>query len=168
VITARHLTDIHQRAALAYGKGIRDVAALAGADDREYLAGVGISPQVLFDYVEDFIRYGAPDAAAFVGVAELRSEYFRDTLKSVAALKVVPESALPLREEAWDGIPWLPRIAAKARCFLEGTLCTEVMYGCSGDRSFLAKFGLTLPGFLAAVKTLGDDPAKILEFVREK
>jgi hypothetical protein len=80
--------------------------------------------------------------------------------------RIVQETELPRKTDEWEGIPWLPRIAKKARCFLEGTLCSEVMYGCSGDRAFLKKFNLSLPGFLELVRDSGSDVAKIVRSVR--
>lgn len=163
---SHRLAEIHSHAAAAYQEGLRDPAALVRREELAYLAAFGISPQVLFDYAEDFTRHGEPDAAAFVAVAELRRDYLRDVQKGASAGQPVPEPELPLRQDEWEGIAWLPRIAAKARCFLEGTLAREVMYGCSGDRAFLAKFHLTLPGFLEAVARSGNDREKLLRYVR--
>lgn len=160
------LNEIHRKAAGGYHSGCRDAEGLAPREDMDFLASLGISPQVLLDYAEDFVRSGDPDCATFVRVAETRSDYFLNVQKGIPAKRVVQEPELPLREEEWDGIPWLPRIAKKARCFLEGTLCREVMYGCSGDRAFLRKHLLTLPGFLETVRDSGDDRAKILQYVR--
>ena len=42
------------------------------------------------------------------------------------------------------------------------------MYGCGGDRSFLASNGLTLPEFLEIVWKAGDDNQIILEAVRSR
>lgn len=161
------LKEIHQKAVLAYQNGCRETAELVPPPDLEFLASLGISAQVLLDYAEDFARSGEPDDTTFVRVVEIRWDYLRTVQKGVSADHVVPESALPLRENEWEGIPWLPRITQKARCFLEGSLCREVMYGCSGDRTFLRKHSLTLPGFLERVRDSGDDRAKIVQYVRE-
>jgi len=146
------LTEIHRAAAASYASGCRDRDALVPNEDAAFLASLGISTQVLLDYVEDFSRSGEPDLGTFVRVVEIRRDYFRTVLGGKPAGEVVPEPELPLREHSWNDIPWLPRITKKAECFLEGSLCLDVMYGCSGDRAFLRKHALTLPGFLEAVR----------------
>jgi hypothetical protein len=160
------LKEVHRKAALGYQNGCREAEALVPRGDLDFLASLGISSQVLMDYAEDFVRSGDPDCATFVRVAETRRAYFLNVQKGIRAAKVVLEPELPRKTDEWDGIAWLPRIVKKARCFLEGSLCREVMYGCSGDRAFLRKHLLTLPGFLEQVRDAGDDRAKILQYVR--
>jgi hypothetical protein len=160
------LTALHSLAVAAYREGERNPDALVRPQDQGFLDSIGLSRQVAFDYAEDFVRSGEPDCPTFVRVAGIRRDYFHVVRKGVPATQSVPEDELPLREEEWAGIAWLPRIAAKARCFLEGSLCREVMYGCSGDRAFLRKGNLTLPDFLVAVRDSGNDAGKILKYVR--
>ncbi len=160
------LKEIHRKAVTGYQCGFRDADKLAPCDDVEFLATLGVSSQILLDYAEDCARHGEPDCATFLRVVEIRCDYFRKVQKGISASRIVLEPELPLREEKWEGISWLPRITQKARCLLEGTLCKEVMYGCSGDRAFLRKFLLTLPGFLETVQKSGEDTSKILQYVR--
>ena len=160
------LGEIHRRAVAGYEAGRRDPDRLVAREDLDFLATLGVSPQVLLDYAEDLVRSGEPDGATFVRLAEIRRDYFRDVQKGVSAVGIVQEPELPQRGDEWEGIPWLPRIAKKARCFLEGTLCKEIMYGCGGDRAFLRKFHLTLPGFLKVVRDSGEEVGKILAYVR--
>jgi hypothetical protein len=160
------LKEIHRKGAEGYKNGCRDAEILVPREDLDFLASLGISSQVLLDYAEDFVRSGDPDRATFVRVAEIRRDHFLKVQKGIPAGQLVEEPELPLREDAWDGIAWLPRIAKKARCFLEGSLCRDVMYGCSGDRAFLRKHLLTLPGFLEQVRDSGGDAAKLLQYVR--
>ena len=160
------LKEIHRKAVAAYQQGGRDADKLVPREDRDFFAALGVSSQVLLDYAEDFARYGEPECATFVRVVEIRRDYFRKVQKGILSVEIVEESALPRKTDELDGIAWLPRITQKARCFLEGTLCKEVMYGCSGDRAFLKKFQRTLPGFLETVRDSGDDPQKILRSVR--
>jgi len=158
------LKEIHRKAVAAYQAGGRDADKLVPREDVDFLATLGVSSQVLLDYAEDFARYGEPERATFVRVAEIRRDYFRKVQKGNPAGRVVQEPDLPRKTDERDGIAWLPRITQKAKCFLQGTLCKEVMYGCSGDRAFLRKFLLTLPGFLEKVRE--EDAAKLLDYVR--
>jgi hypothetical protein len=75
-------------------------------------------------------------------------------------------SALPLKTDAVDGIAWLPRLIVKARLKLRGEMPPDLMYGCGGDRLFLRRMGLTLPGFLELVRDSGDDDLAIVEAVK--
>ena len=160
------LKEIHRKGAEGYKNGCRDAENLVPREDLDFLASLGISPQVLLDYTEDFVRSGDPDSATFVRVAEIRRDYLLKVQKGIPDRNIVQEPELPLREDEWDGIPWLPRIAKIALCFLNGTLCRDVMYGCSGDRAFLRKHLLTLPGFLEQVRDSNDDRAKLVQYVR--
>ena len=72
-----------------------------------------------------------------------------------------------LSSPACTGLPWLLRIIRKAQCFLEGSLCDDIMYGCAGDRAFLKKFRSTLPAFLAVVRDSRGDAAEVLHFLRD-
>ncbi|MFZ4777022.1 MAG: hypothetical protein ACOYM3_16760 [Terrimicrobiaceae bacterium] len=158
--------EIHRKAAEKYRLGSGSPLQLASREDTEFLKACGLSLQVLLDYVEDFVRTGEPDAGTFSQVAEIRRQYFQEIQKGVPSNQVVNEPDLPLRSDEWDGIDWLPRISEKARCFLEGSLCQEVMYGCGGDRAFLRNFHLTLPGFLKMVRDSGQDRGRILASIR--
>ena len=158
------LTEIHRKAVAGYQGGGRDPDKLVPREDVDFLAALGISSQALLDYAEDFSRYGEPECATFVRLVEIRRDYFRKVQQGTP--RIVQEPELPRKTDEVGGIAWLPRITKKARCFLDGSLCKEVMYGCSGDRAFLRKFLLTLPGFLEKVRDSGADPAKILDYVR--
>ena len=158
------LKEIHRKAVAAYQSGCRETDNLVPREEIDFLAALGVSSQVLLDYAEDFVRCGEPDCGTFLRVVEIRRDYFRKILKETP--QIVPEPELPRKTDECGGIAWLPRITQKARCFLDGSLCKEVMYGCSGDRAFLRKFLLTLPGFLEKVRDSGADPAKILDYVR--
>jgi hypothetical protein len=160
------LKQIHRMAVAGYQGGCRKADKLVPGEDVEFLSSLGISSQVLLDYAEDFARYGDPDCATFVRLAGIRRDYFRKVQNGIPAGRIVPEPEFPRKTDECDGIAWLPRITQKARCFLEGSLCKEVMYGCSGDRAFLRKFLLTLPAFLEKVRDSGADPSKLLDFVR--
>jgi hypothetical protein len=81
---------------------------------------------------------------------------------------VTDADALPPKTEELDGIPWLPRIIAKAGCFLKGGLCHEIMYGCGGDRRFLKEHDIHPADFLRVVWGTEGDKEKMLAFVRDK
>lgn len=142
---AARLARLHERAVAAYAAGSHDPGCLVAAlDAHSELAALGLTPQVVFDFVEDFAADGMPTKEEFVAVASLRHAWFRAKREAVR-----PE--IPGRDVAAYGIRWLPRITTKARRFLEGTLPEDLMFGCGGDRAFLRSRSLTLEGFLRCV-----------------
>jgi hypothetical protein len=160
------LTRVHHEALAAYQAGCRTPDGIANANALDFLKSIGVSAQFLFDCVDDFTRYGEPDLKTFLGLCDIRAGYFRDVMKGAPAPRTVDECELPPKTEEFDGIPWLLRIIRKAQCFLSGCLCPDIMYGCAGDRAFLAKHGVSLPDFLAQVRDSDGDPARMAAFLR--
>ncbi|MBT5926717.1 MAG: DUF5069 domain-containing protein [Verrucomicrobia bacterium] len=158
--------EIFDRGVERYTSGNRSVTSFFSSEEISFLASIGCKEQELFDFVEDRCNYGEPDFETALQVAVIRERYFREVQKGVAAEMAIPASELPLKPQAMDGIPWLPRIIAKARAKLRGQLDRETMYGCGGDRPFLASYQLTLPEFLDIVWEYGDDDQKILKALR--
>lgn len=151
--------EVHRQAVEAYRTGCREPHAILPAALLEASQSAGVSARVVFDYAEDFAGCGEPTAEDFAEIAEIRAAEFRRCGEEMSPPRIVPERALPLRSDEWEGIPWLPRIFAKARCFLAGTLADEVMFGCGGDRAFVKRHGISLPGFLRAVRDGGEAAA---------
>ena len=161
------LNQFHEQASANYRSGCRQPSQILPAADLDTLAKLGISAQFLYDAVDDLARYGVPDQAVFVELAQMRADYFQSTLQGRSATRIVQESELPLKSAEFEGVSWLPRIIRKAQCFLEGSLCDDIMYGCAGDRSFLKKYNATLPSFLAVVRDTHGDPAQALRFLTD-
>lgn len=162
----RTLAQIHTEARAAYDAGCRAPDGIANAAARDFLKSIGVSPQFLYDCVDDLTRYGDPSLETFLALCGIRAGYFRDVMKGAPAPRRVEECELPPKKAEFDGIAWLPRIIRKAQCFLAGCLCPEIMYGCAGDRAFLAGHGATLPDFLARVRDTDGDPARLAAFLR--
>ena len=161
------LHQLHDKASANYRTGCRTPAQILAQADLEILAKLGVSAQFLYDAVDDLARYGEPDKAVFVELAQMRADYFRSTLQGRTPSRIVQESELPPKPAEFEGVAWLPRIIRKAECFLEGSLCDDIMYGCAGDRSFLKKYNATLPAFLAVVRDTQGDPAKALRYLAD-
>lgn len=161
------LNQFHDKASANYRAGCRKPSQIIAPADLHALAKFGISAQSLYDAVDDLARYGEPDKAVFVELAQMRSDYFHTTLQGRPPSRIVQESELPPKSVEFEGVSWLLRIIRKAQCFLEGCLCDDIMYGCAGDRSFLKKYNATLPAFLAVVRDTQGDPAKALRFLTD-
>ncbi|HTH49963.1 MAG TPA: hypothetical protein VMB21_20790 [Candidatus Limnocylindria bacterium] len=134
--------------------------------DTAFLASLGCTPQELFDFVDDYPRYGEPNYATVLEITAIRRDYFLDVLGGKSTGHTAKMSDLPAKSDAVDGIPWLPRLIVKARLKLRGEMPDDLMYGCGGDRPFVREMKTTLPKFLTLVRDSGDDDRRIVEAVK--
>jgi hypothetical protein len=159
----RHIWD---RGLAAWKAGRKSPSKMFSAEDAAFLARIGCTPQELFDFVDDCIRYRDFDYATVLAVTEIRSRYFHEVMHGLPTGRIIPMHDLPPKSAAVDGIPWLPRLIAKARIKLRGEMDPDLMYGCAGDRPFLRKHDMTLPGFLQLVWDKGTDDQAIVDAVK--
>jgi hypothetical protein len=160
------LRAIYDKAVALYLGGNRKLDAYFTADETAVLASIGLKPINVYDYAEDFAGYGEPDWETALLIASARRDFFLFEQHGAPSPAETPEDALPPKPAELDGIPWLPRLIAKARCFLHGSLCHDIMYCCGGDRRFFKEYGIHPADFLRAVWGAHDDDAKIVKFVR--
>lgn len=160
------LREVHGKAVEAYRKGNRILTTYFTPAEKEFLSSIGLKPINVFDAAEDFVIAGEPDWETFLLMCAVRRDYFlfEQHGKPGEMEKTVME--LPGRQAQLGGIPWLPRIIEKARCFLEGGLCHDIMYCCGGDRHFLKTFNMHPADFLRVVWAAKGDDRKILKFVK--
>lgn len=149
-----------------YRSGERGADTFFGANENETLAAVGLRPIHVYDFVEDMAGGAAMFWEDFLLMAAARRDYFLYMMNTEWPGDHVPEAQLPLREDAWEGTAWLPRITAKARCFLQGSLDPSVMFYCGGDRQFLQSVDLHPADFLRAIWGARNDDAKVIRFVQ--
>lgn len=150
----------------AYEEGSRSAADMFDTQQEAQLGTIGCTAQELFDFVEDFCRDGVPSFEDALAVAALRRRYFQEVQHGIPSQFQIDPAELPPKDEAVEGIRWLPRIIAKARAKLRGELDPTTMYGCGGDRAFLERWNLAMPGFLELVWKSGTDDAKIIAAVK--
>lgn len=163
----KSLEAVYEKAVILYRDGKRDDSAYFTDDEKSFLASVGLRPINVYDYAEDFVTGGEPDWETFLLIAAARRDYFLFEQKGVANPAEIRADQLPSKRATLDGIPWLPRAIQKARSFLEGALCHDIMYGCGGDRHFFREHGLHPADFLRAVWASKGDDQKILVFMSE-
>lgn len=161
------LRKLYQKALDAYQAGSRNSEEIFSNEETLELSSIGLRPINVFDYVEDFVRYGEPGWEDFLLVAAARRDYYLYELHCAPAGNPIAESDLPAKTDAIEGMEWLPRIALKAKCFLEGTLPHEIMYGCGGDRRFLKQYDIHPADFLRMSWAARGDVSKLLKFVRK-
>lgn len=156
--------EVYQSALKRYQEGKTQPALLLTAAEVDFLKTLGATPQELFDFVDDFARYGEPSFQTALEITSLRRDYFLERQNGLVSRQKVLESDLPAKSDELAGIAWLPRIIAKAKAKLRGELPDELMYCCGGDRKFLQDHGLEAGEFLRRVRDANGEK-EIIEYV---
>lgn len=164
----RPLRELYDKAVDLYRSGQRGSESYFSKEETAFLASIGLRPINLYDYAEDMVGYGEPDWNTVLLIVAARRDYFLYHQHGIPKTTVTEAEELPPKTAELEGIAWLPRIIAKATCFLEGGLCLEIMYGCGGDRRFLKEHDLHPADFLRAVWASGGDAKKVLDFVKKE
>ena len=161
------LRRLYDKAIRNYENGGRDAEACFDPDEKHTLAAIGLRPINVFDYAEDWVGSQEPDWDTFLLTVAVRRDYFLYEQNEKSNPAEIPAEDLPPGKATLGGLAWLPRIIAKARCFLTGSLCHDIMYGCGGDRKFLKSHRIHPADFLRVVWASRGDDNKILEFVQQ-
>jgi hypothetical protein len=159
--------NVWNRGLGAWKSGRKSAGAMFDSEDAAFLASIGCTGQELFDFVDDFLRYGDFDFETVRAVTSIRRKYFIEVMHGEPSGRVVQMQELPAKSAKVDGIAWLPRLIVKARIKLRGEMNPDLMYGCGGDRPFLRDRGMTLPQFLQLVWDMGDDDRAIVDAVKK-
>ncbi|MGY8690128.1 MAG: hypothetical protein ACKVHP_20625 [Verrucomicrobiales bacterium] len=133
-----------------YQSGDTEFEKYYNQDDIGFLYSIGYKPREFYDFVEDFADENAPSPTTAVLIAD----------------EILTPDDLPDRAAEWDGIPWLPRITAKARAKLHGELDPNIMYCCGGDRNFLSSHTIHPADFLRVVWAAQDRDDAIINYVK--
>ncbi len=160
------LKSLYQHALQQYQQGVRDANALFQQEPLQQLRALGIKPIEIYDFVDDFQRYGEPDWETVFAVQNVRRDYFLTVQNGVLSSSECDPSSLPSKTAELDGIVWLPRIIAKAGYKLRGELHPDVMYGCGGDRNFLRTHDIHPADFLRAVWAWEKQPERLIQWVK--
>jgi hypothetical protein len=160
--------QLWNRAVHAWHDGRRSPDTLLNPPDTALLQSLGCSPQELFDFVDDHLTYAEPDFDTVLATTAIRRDYFLNVQQGRPTDRVGSSDSLPPKDAEAAGIPWLPRILAKARLKLRGEMPPDLMYGCGGDRAFLAEVNLTLPAFLQMVRDHEHDDQPVIEAIKRQ
>ena len=151
-----------------YRVGERNAARFYNAEQTAYLASIGMTPQELFDFAEDHVKYeGEPDWETALLIATARRDYFLAVQEGKPSGRTISMDDLPSKDAEIEGIGWLPRLIPKAEAKLRGEMPPDLMYGCGGDRKFFREHGLHPADFLRRVWAAEGDAGKVLAWVRE-
>ena len=158
---------LFERCVADYHAGNHDFETYYTPQDLAFLQGIGCRKREFFDFVEDFCEDATPSPATALLVAAVRRDYFLSMQHGVWTDEpLLTRHDVPTFGEALHGMPYLPRIIAKARAKLRGALDPDLMYGCGGDRNFLRKHGHLHPAdFLRQVWAAGDDDLQVVRWI---
>ncbi len=146
------LKVLWDKALVAYLDGGRSAEEFFDEEELLFLSLIGINSYDIYDHVEDYVRYQEPNFLSFLLVAAALRDHFLFVQKQSDRRYLITDTMLPLKTDAYENVPGLPRIVAKAYAKLKGELHPTLMYGCSGDRKFLKPYGLHPVDFLRAVE----------------
>jgi hypothetical protein len=159
---------VYDAATLRYQQGERSPQKLFSKTDVKFLASIGCTAQELFDFIDDFARYGEPNFETTLLTTAVRRDYFLIEQNGIPSGKQIRMESLPAKSDEVDGIAWLPRLIEKARAKLRGEMPPELMYGCGGDRPFLRSMNVELAEFLRLVWVCGPDDRRIIDYVKKR
>jgi hypothetical protein len=160
---------LFDRCTSEYQSGNRDSHSFYSPEDLAFLASIGCQSREFFDFVEDFCEDGQPTASTALLVAAVRRDYLLTAQNGQLSNKVITRDDIPTFGDELAGIAYLPRILAKANAKLRGELDPDLMFGCGGDRNFLAKHGtIHLADFLRHVWACENDEQKLATWLKQQ
>lgn len=162
----KHFRELFEEGIEAYQQGKQDADSMFNAEQREFLAALGATPQEIFDFVEDTFLGGTPGFETALLITAVRRDYFLTVQQGRRSARVIDMDKLPPKSAQLAGVEWLPRIIEKAKAKLRGEMPPELMYDCGGDRAFLSEHGIHPADFLREVWAAGDDTQRIIQYVQ--
>ena len=149
-----------------YKEGNRDPESyeFLNLSERRFLHELGLKPNDLYDFAEDYVRSGEPDFTTFALIVDVRRRYFGEVQEGVPSGETVSPDALPTRDAELAGIPWLPRLLEKARGRLRGELHPDVSFPCPLDRQFLKEHDIHPVEVLSKIWETETEPARLVDW----
>jgi hypothetical protein len=121
--------DLFYRGVERYQEGRRSPETMFERDEPTFLESIGCSTQEMFDFCDDYIRWGDVIYEHVEEVQAVRLDYFANDLNSQPSARRMEMEEFPAKTDEIAGIVWLPRLIVKARAKLEGALPADLMYG---------------------------------------
>ena len=117
------------RAVERHQEGRQSPETMFEGDEPAFLESIGCSTQEMFDFCDDYIRWGDVIYEHVEEVQAVRLDYFANDLNSQPSARRMEMEEFPAKTDEIAGIVWLPRLIVKARAKLEGALPADLMYG---------------------------------------
>ena len=156
---------IYDKALKQYQQGNRKPESYFTDEETAGLASMGCRPVEVYDFAEDYPEIEWETALLITSV---RRSHFLSAEGAPDWDYRLKMEDFPAKDAVLKGIPWLPRLIAKANARLRGQLPAELMYCCGGDRAFFRKYDIDPADFLRLAWYAGDDHCKIVEFVTSR
>lgn len=161
--------DLFRETVGRYHEDHRSVDGFFTDQEIIFLSSIGCRTREFYDLVESYARGGIPSPTTALLIAAARRDFFLTIQHGhFYQGKPVISYDLPGFGEEISGLPYLPRMIAKARAKLTGSMGEDIMYGCENDCRFLQDHGNIHPAdFLRMVWAAGESNPKIYEYVRQ-
>ena len=112
-----------------YESGRKSPESMFEPDEIAFLESIGCSTQEMFDFCDDYVRWGDVIYEHVEALQAVRREHFLNTLNRQPAAREMELNEFPAKTDEVEGIAWLPRPITKARAKLAGNLPADLMYG---------------------------------------
>lgn len=121
--------DLFYKGVERYQEGRRSPETMFEGDEPAFLESIGCSTQEMFDFCDDYVRWGDVIYEHVEEIQAVRFDYFANDLNRQPAARRLEMHEFPAKTDEIAGITWLPRLIVKARAKLEGALPADLMYG---------------------------------------
>ena len=81
----------------AYNTGTREADKMFSNKDQVFLGTIGATAREIFDFVEDYCRYGEPDFESVLAVTAIRRRYFTEVQHGIPSQFEIDPNELPSR-----------------------------------------------------------------------
>jgi hypothetical protein len=112
-----------------YEAGQQSPETMFKKDEVTFLESIGCSALEMFDFCDDYVRWGDVVYEHVEELQSVRLDHFQNTLNSKPTEHRMALDEFPAKSAEVEGIPWLPRLITKARAKLAGNLPGDLMYG---------------------------------------
>ena len=112
-----------------YEAGRQSPETMFVQEDITFLESIGCSALEMFDFCDDYVRWGDVIYEHVEELQAVRLEHFQNTLNRQPAEHRMAMDEFPAKTDEVEGIPWLPRLITKAHAKLAGNLPADLMYG---------------------------------------
>ena len=112
-----------------YEAGRHGPESMFETEDTIFLESIGCSALEMFDFCDDYVRWGDVIYEHVEELQAVRLEHYQTTLNRQPAERQMSMDEFPAKSDEAEGIAWLPRLITKARAKLAGSLPADLMYG---------------------------------------
>ena len=112
-----------------YEAGRHSPESMFETKDTIFLESIGCSALEMFDFCDDYVRWGDVIYEHIEEIQAVRLDHFQNTLNNIPAERHMSMDEFPAKTDEVEGIAWLPRLIVKARAKLAGSLPADLMYG---------------------------------------